>query len=116
MDEKNMSMGLLKIQVFAGNDAFPVEGAKVVISKDGHIEAFMITDSKGATPYIKLPSPVKGNSLEPYSGEKEENYRGDIYAEGFYPLKNLYISLVGGTSSLLSVNLIPSYSKGAKNV
>ena len=110
-----MGTGLLKIQAFSGNYALPVEGAKVVISRDGHIEAFLVTDSRGATPYIKLESPNKDNSLEPYSGDREEKYRGDIYAEGFYPLKNLYISLVGGTSSLLSVNLIPSYDGGRKN-
>ncbi len=111
MDKNSTGIGLLKVQVFSGNDAFPVEGAKVIISRNGQIEVFLITDSKGATPYVKLRSPSKENSLKPYSDDREENYRADIYAQGFEPLKNLYVDLVGGTSSLLSVNLIPSYKE-----
>ena len=110
--EDNKGVSLLKVQVYAGNEAFPIEGARVVISCQEKIEAFLITDENGSTPYIKLPSPKREESLSPQMGEKSYVYRGNIYADGFMPKKDLYISLVGGTSSVLKVNLIPLYKGG----
>ena len=111
MENLKNDMSLLKVKVYSGNDAFPVANAKVVISKVGKVEAFLITDENGATPFVKLPAPVKDLSLSD-TGKESYDYRADIYADGFKELKNLYISLSGGTSSTLKVNMIPLYKGG----
>ena len=110
--EENKEIGFLKVQVYAGNEAIPIEGAKVVIRRDKNIEAFMLTDENGSTPFIKLSSPAKSSSLSPSNEARSYFYEGSIYADGFMPKKNLYISLVGGTSSVLKVNMIPLYRGG----
>lgn len=104
-DEDNYAN--FKGKVYTAQQAFPVNNAKIIIAKDGEIYSFLTTNSSGETDVVKIKSPPRENSLDPYSTDKSTNYYAQIYADGFATQKNLLVSAVGGTSSLLNSELIP---------
>lgn len=68
--KENTGVGLLKIQVFTANQAFPLEGVNIVISKviDGDKVIFFtgVTDSSGIIDNINLPTKAsKADVLSP---------------------------------------------------
>lgn len=95
-------------QVFAAQQAYPIENAKIVVRENNDIVAFLFTDENGATKQIELTSPPKRNSLNPEVGTvRAFEYTADIYADGFLPKENMLIEAVGGTKVILKVNLVP---------
>ena len=68
--KENTGVGLLKIQVFTANQAFPLEGVNIVISRviDGDKVIFFTgaTDSSGIIDNINLPTKAsKADVLSP---------------------------------------------------
>ena len=94
-------------RVFTGNNAYPVENAKVLVVKDGKLFTFLTTDRDGVTKKVKLPSYSEENSLTPDSDMQRLDYTGEVYATGFTPKKNLLISAVGGSDIVLDVQMTP---------
>lgn len=95
-------------QVFAADQAYPIQNAKVVIRENNSITAFLFTDSNGSTKRIELVAPPEKNSLNPDENVlKAIDYSADIYADGFIPKENQLIEAVGGTDVILKVNLVP---------
>lgn len=94
-------------RVFTGNNAFPIENARVLVIRNGKLFSFLSTDSNGVTKRIKLPSFPESNSLDPESTEQYIEYTGEVYAKGFTPKKNLLISAVGGSDIILDVQMTP---------
>jgi len=93
--------------VFSGEEAYPVEGARVVVYRDDNIYAFLQSDSNGRTKKIQLPAFDKQNSLEPDNPESNIDYFADVFAEGFITQKGLLVSSVGGSEILLRVLMVP---------
>ena len=93
--------------VFAGEQAYPIEGARVVVYRDDNIFAFLETDRNGATKRVALPSFERENSLEADSAQRSVDYYADVFAEGFIPQKELLVSAVGGSEAFLRVLMIP---------
>ncbi len=96
-----------RARVFTGNNAYPIENARVLVIKDGKLFTFLSTDSDGITKKVKLPSYPEINSLEPESDEQYVQYTAEVYAKGFTPKKNLLVSAVGGSDVILDVQLTP---------
>ena len=73
---QNPESGFLRVQVFAANQAFPIQNASVVVSKvfGGNIRVFFTaqTDANGIMSRITLPAPDREladspSALQPYS-------------------------------------------------
>lgn len=94
-------------RVFTGEDAYPVEKAKILIYKDKKLYHFLLTDENGKTPKIKILAPPKDNSLIPNSENQQINYLADVFADGFTPKRGLIVCAVGGSDILLETQLIP---------
>lgn len=94
-------------RVFTGNNAYPIENAKVLVVKDDTLYTFLITDRNGTTKKVRLPSFPERNSLNPESNERAVQYTGEVYATGFTPKKNLFISAVGGSDIVLDIQMTP---------
>ncbi len=94
-------------RVFTGNNAYPVENAKVLVVKDDKLYTFLTTDRDGVTKKIRLPAFPESNSLDPDSENQRVNYTGEVYATGFTPKKGLLISAVGGSDVVLDVQMTP---------
>lgn len=94
-------------RVFAGNNAYPIEDAKVIIVKDDTLYTYLTTDRDGMTKKIRLPAYPEVNSLNPESDERAVSYTGEVYATGFTPKKGLLISAVGGSDIVLDVQMTP---------
>lgn len=93
--------------VFTAENAYPVEGAKVVVYRGDNIYAFLETDGEGRTKKIKLPAFKESNSLDENSEYQSIDYMADVFATGFIPQKELLVSSVGGSDIVLNVLLIP---------
>ena len=94
-------------RVFSGNEAYPIEGAKVMIYKDGNLHTFLITNENGETATVKIESAPAENALTPNSENQEIDYSADVYADGFSAKKGLLVSAVGDSHILLTVQLTP---------
>lgn len=106
-EEKATSCASFFAEIFTGEGAFPVAGAKVVVYRGDNIYAFLETDERGRTKLIRLPAFSKENSLEPESSKQTVEYLADVFSPGFVSQKGLTVSAVGGSDIVLSVFLVP---------
>lgn len=105
--EKTDDFAYFSARVFTGNNAYPVKNARVIITRDNKLFTYLSTDKSGTTGRIKLPSYPESNSLTPDSDRQSIEYRGEVYAVGFTPRKNLLISAVGGSDIVLDIQMTP---------
>ena len=101
------SFALFTARVFAGDSVYPIPGAKILIYLGKELHAFLITNEEGETPWIRLASYPKENSLEPLNTQQSLDYYADVYAPGFTERKGLLVSAVGGSKIILRVPLTP---------
>ncbi len=94
-------------RVFTAENAYPIEGAKIVVYRGDNIYAFLETDSEGKTKTVRLPAFKESNSLEEDSQYQSIDYSADAFAEGFKAQKGLLVSSVGGSDIVLNVLMIP---------
>ena len=105
--EENPSQGYLKIRAYAANQAIPINGLKVVVSKnvEGNKVIFFegYTNDSGVIERINLPAPeLNSNNLDiPNKATYDINttyipdninrqYKVNIY-DGIYVVQNIYI-------------------------
>ena len=93
--------------VFSGDEAYPIEGAKIMIYRENNLHTFLITNANGKTAKVKIESAPAENALVPNSENQEINYFADVFADGFAPKKGLLVSAVGDSDILLTVQLTP---------
>lgn len=106
-DAAEESLAEFSARVFTGENAYPVENAKIMLYKDKKLYHFLITDESGKTPTIKIKSSPEENSLIPSGENQELDYLADVFADGFTPAKGLLVSAVGKAKILLEARLIP---------
>lgn len=104
-DSENFA--LFSANVFAGDNTYPVENAKVSVYRDDEIFAFLSTDENGLTKKVKLPSYPEINSLESENQRQSLDYYADVFANGFATQKGLLVSAVGGSDIVLDVSMTP---------
>ncbi len=105
--EEMTDYAIFSARVFTGNNAYPIENAKVMVVKDDRLYTFLTTDRDGTTKKLRLPSFPESNSLDPDSEMQAVNYTGEVYATGFTPKKGLLIEAVGGSDIVLEVQMTP---------
>lgn len=106
-DNEMTGYATFSARVFTGNNAYPIENAKVLVVKDDRLYTFLTTDRDGTTKKLRLPSFPESNSLNPDSDKQTVNYTGEVYATGFTPKKGLLIEAVGGSDIVLDVQMTP---------
>lgn len=105
--EESENYAIFSANVFAGNNTYPIENAKVSVYRDDEIFAFLSTDENGLTKKVKLPSYPESNSLESGNENQRLDYYADVFAEGFTNQKGLLVSAVGGSDIVLDVSMTP---------
>lgn len=106
-EKEETDLASFSARVFTGNNAYPIENAKVLVIKDDKLFTFLTTDKDGVTKKVRLPASPEINSLNPESDNQSVQYTGEVYATGFTPKKNLLISAVGGSDIILDVQMSP---------
>lgn len=106
-EDRPTAYAAFSARVFTGNNAYPVENAKVLVVKDGRLYTFLTTDRDGVTKKVRLPSSPEANTLNPDSDKQYISYTGEVYATGFTPKKGLLIEAAGGSDVILDVQMTP---------
>ncbi len=108
--EKDKGSGYLIVEVTAGNNAFPIENALVIITRmingEEKILSILTTNQSGRTNITELPAPLE-NGTEISDTRPYAYYNVITYVNSYYEVQNKNISIFSGITSLLPVNLIP---------
>lgn len=109
----NNRRGTTRFRTYTARGAFPVAGARVVISHiiggKKHIFYALTTDISGQTPVVTLPAPPKelsetpGSNVLPYS-----SYDAEITADGYNDVIISGMPVFEGVMSVQRVALVPS--------
>ena len=108
---ESLDFGKLIVQVYTADQALPIEGANVLVTKtvDGGEELISVTKTNrsGKTEPIFLPSPPSTNSLTPDGGTRYFVYNIRVDYPGFYTMENLDVPIFGGETAIQPIALIP---------
>lgn len=108
---QNPNFGTLLFQVTGGQGAFPIAGAKVVITKDltnGHVLSITTaTDESGKTEEFSLPAPDKSLSQSPGGEDVFAIYDAIITSPGYTAVVVREIPIFDGITTIQPVNLSP---------
>lgn len=110
--KSNQQKGVLKFQVYAANQAFPVVNARVTVYlklSDGNREMFDgLTDINGIIDDIVLPAPDKSLSQSPDSSSRPyASYNATVEHPDFSNVSFLNIPIFSGIKSIQGVEMIP---------
>ena len=111
MEDNNV--GYLRVRVYGADEAFPIEGAIVLISAaDGEngengIVRSLRTDSSGVTETVALPAKPRGLSEEPGNIDPFAVYNVEIKKDGYYTVNDINVPIFEGIASTLPVRLVP---------
>ena len=113
--QRTPGRGSIKIQASMGNQAYPVPGVKITISKDftdgTHIFHTAETDEDGIVDDLMLPAPASADSQQPDESQNPINPFAvyTIFAEkdGFRPEEYIQVPVFDGVKSIQPVRLIP---------
>lgn len=103
--------GTLIVQVYTADQALPVSGANVKVTKlttDGEeLIKVMQTDRSGKTEPLVLPAPPSENSQTPEGGVRFFNYNIRVDYPGYYTMENLNVPIFDGQTAIQPIALIP---------
>lgn len=109
---QNPNFGTLLFQVTGGQGAFPIGGAKIIITKsltDSHaLSITTATDESGKTEEFSLPAPNKGLSQAPGGKEVFAVYDAVITAPGYQAATVRDIPIFDGVTTIQPVELSPA--------
>ncbi len=104
-------VGYLQIFAFTGNEAEPLPGAQVVVTRtSGDTEllyANTVTDRSGLSPVIPLPSVDPSLTLQPGNAEPYIAYNVQVSALGFSPVLFENVPVYGGNGVTQPAALVP---------
>ena len=118
-----IGQGYLRVRVYTGDEAIPLEGALVVISdfrgdceeipdNEGGVIANYLTDSDGLIPLITLPAPARQLSEQPGGILPYARYNLDVSLAGYTANHFLDVPIFDTIESLQSVPMIPLTDSG----
>lgn len=117
--EVNSRRGTARFRTFTARGAFPVVGARIVISHEiggkPYIFYTLTTDISGQTPEIMLPAPPKelsetpDSKVTPYAA-----YNAEITAEGYNDVLITNMPIFEGVLSNQNVALVPAMGQPAQ--
>lgn len=115
----NLTTGFLRVQVSAAGQAFPVQNAKVVISKSFRGSEFVFytaqTDASGIMTRISLPTPDRDLSDTPSGLQPYSTYDIAVEHPGFIRMYLRNCAIFEGIETIQRIDLIPS-SDGAYGI
>lgn len=88
-------VGYLRVFVFAGEGAEPLEGARVVVSRGDTVYANVTTDRDGFTPVLPLPSVDPALTLTPGNSTPYTAYDVSVTADGFQGVRHQNLPVYG---------------------
>ncbi|MBQ7131623.1 MAG: hypothetical protein IJO29_03540 [Oscillospiraceae bacterium] len=108
-NESYTETGFLQVNVTAGEKAFPLENAVVVITQKSPLGQTAIsinaTDKSGRTPIITLPAPDIGENND--ANTPFASYTAEIFLKGYHTVINENVPIFSGITSILPVNMVP---------
>lgn len=103
--------GGLKVEVYTGSRAFPVEGAHIVVcreTKDGEeLLKTLTTEKSGSSETIYLSAPPEKNSKQAGGGLGYSLYNIRVDKEGYYTVEYLNVPIFAGIIAIQPVELVP---------
>ncbi len=103
--------GTLIVQVYTADQALPISGANVKVTKltEGGEELIKVmqTNRSGKTEPLILPAPPSSNSQTPDGGVRFFNYNIRVDYPGYYTMENLNVPIFDGQTAIQPVALIP---------
>ena len=114
-DENNnnelIDVGRLQVRVSTENEAIPIPGAVITITKqDGgqtQLIRTVIADDSGLTRFLELPTKDRRLSLEPNHPDPYATYTLDVTADGYFPKRFTDLPIYGGVTAIQNVSMIP---------
>ena len=110
-NSETAELGILIVQVYTADQALPIEGANVLVTKttDGGEELVKVmqTNRSGKTEPLALSAPPASNSLTPDGGTRYSIYNIRVDYPGFYTMENLDVPIFGGQTAIQPIALIP---------
>jgi hypothetical protein len=113
-------IGYLRIRVFTGDEALPLEGAQVVVRDvrgngpeggQGVVGTFR-TDRDGLIPRLALPAPPKSLSEQPGNAFPYARYDLDITLPGYESVRFVDVPVFDTVESIQLVPMIPLSESG----
>ena len=106
------SIGFILVNVRAGDEAFAIEGAVVVVSAiiNGTrlIIGTGIADNSGTAPLFEVPVPDPSFSQQPFSETRPYSlYDISVTAKGFFNARSVDVPVFSGITSIQNFNMIP---------
>lgn len=100
-------VGYLRIFAYTANEGEPLEGARVVVERDGTLYANTVTDRDGYSPVIVLPTVDPALTLQPGLDQPYVTYSIQVQQPGFRPVLHENVPIYGNTYVTQPVSLLP---------
>lgn len=100
-------VGYLRVFTFTADQAEPIQGARIRVSRDGTLFANTETDRDGYTPVIPLPSVDPDLSLRPGNEQPYVTYTIEVNADGFRSVRHENVPVYGNNYVTQPVVLLP---------
>ncbi|MCM1529466.1 MAG: hypothetical protein NC093_05655 [Alistipes sp.] len=112
-EELGDSTGYILVNVRTGGEAFPIEGASVVITSvlDGSrfLIAVGMTDISGTTLKLSAPAPNEIYSQTPYPDKRPYSlFDVSVVADGFFRARSVDVPVFSGITSIQNFNMVPT--------
>lgn len=112
-EELGDSIGYILVNVRTGGEAFPIEGASVVVTSvlDGSrfLIAVGITDISGSTLKLSVAAPNKIYSQTPYPDKRPYSlFDISVVADGFFRARSVDVPVFSGITSVQNFNMVPT--------
>ncbi len=100
-------IGYLRVFVFTGDGALPLEDTLVTVTRDGVIYANTVTDRDGYTQVIPLPAGNPELSFTPGGATPYRTYDIEISRPGYGPVRHENVPVYGNNYVTQPVALLP---------
>lgn len=108
---QNTGTGYLKVRVTAADNALPIGGASVTVTKGNGTNTELInkqtTNNSGETEQISLPAPPKELSQTPGNTNTYAKYNVRVDYVGYYSVENIDVPVFDGQLSIQPTQLVP---------
>ncbi|MGN0468344.1 MAG: hypothetical protein ACI4GY_06450 [Acutalibacteraceae bacterium] len=113
-DPDNMGTGLLRVQVYAANQVYPISSAYVTVTdtNDDKIYFQGYTDTDGIVDNISLPAPIRTMSESPSRIKPYAQYNVTVEHPRFISRKYKGVPVFSTIKSVQAVQLVPSDNNG----
>ncbi len=105
--EESAFVGYLRVFVFTGEGAEPLESARVVVSQENTVYANVSTDRDGFTPVLPLPAVDPALTLTPGNPSPYTAYDVTVSAEGYQGVHHRNLPVYGNNYVTLPTPLYP---------